>query len=225
MLLITLLACYDFEGDNGVLGFATDLNLSTTDKWTPEYLVAAGTDPSVGVMQRVGAEDDEPAPAVWGDADFEGVFARGTEVRFQGPDEGCGEVFFDGELQDHFTMCFGEPGRLELYDPYAPEDALETVALAAPATLHLRVLDLNGEPMGFRADDLQLDGSGWLRGDQVRVLRPGEVRVGVAGVSATLVVLDDAAVEFETVVVGEEDGYAVEHTFGRTRDGVSVLGL
>jgi hypothetical protein len=122
-------------------------------------------------------------------------------------------------------MCFGEPGRVELYDPHAPEDALDTVSLAAPSTLHLRLVDLEGQPMGFRPEDVQLDGSGWLRGDEVRVLRAGELRVGVAGVSTTLVVLDDEAVEFETVVLGESDGVPIEHTFGRTRDGVVVLGL
>ena len=221
MLLITLLACYDFEGERGALGFVTDLYLDSGVKWTPEHAVVGGTAPSVAAVQRVGADEEEPPPEVWGDADFDEVRARGLELSFQGPEEGCGQVRYEGELEDHFSMCFEVPASIELFDPMAPEQALDTVAIANAASVHIRVLDEGGEPLGFRAEDLEAEGHSWLRGSELRLLRPGEVELRLAGVSTTLWVVDEEPVTFERVAVDEE----TDHVFAWTEQGVPVLGV
>jgi len=225
MLLITLLACYDFEGDRGTLGFVTDIHLDSGVKWNPDYAVVGGSVPTVAAVQRVGAEEDEPTPEVWGDVGFEVASVQGTELSFYGPELGCGLVHYEGELEDEFTMCFEEAASMELFDPFTPGVALEAVALAAPARLHVRVLDFDGEPLGFVVGELVVEGDGQLEGSEVQLRRPGEVEVSLAGLSTSVVVLDDEPARWQTEVLYEDEDQRIEHTYAWTLDGVPVLGV
>ncbi len=57
--LLLLTACYDFEGDRGVLGFSTNLVApSVFGGWDPDLPVAGGTTAVFTATRRLGLTED-----------------------------------------------------------------------------------------------------------------------------------------------------------------------
>jgi hypothetical protein len=231
-LIPFLLACYDFEGELGQIGFVSDLRIDHRTAWTPEYGVAGRTQPSFYAVADLTAEDEgEEMPVLQAASDREFLAEEDNLIKLLGPRRGSVEVWFEGELQDEFEVDFRPADEVVLIDSAGEELSEIALVPGAEVALGLRVLDGFSRPLGWREPDLSVEGddgiSAWTEGGRVYLVGAAEgglhmdllhgdgfVPVEVGGPSR-----QDIEIVHET-----EDAQVLQHR-AWTEDGVRLFGV
>lgn len=228
MTFFLLLGCYDFQGDDGVLWFTSDLALDGKTAWTPDNAVAGGLGPWFGAMARVGDEDSE-APVVWGTSDEAHDAVEPNLLKLHPIRRGDAEVWFEGDAQDGFDVRFRPADRVVLVDPAGR--TLDAVRIAPDATvpLRVRVEDRWGRDLGWKVEDLHLEGdaglSAWPVGGLAHVEGQGGLFLEAAGVEGFVPVSVSEPVATEVRFVAQLDEHCVYEFVATDADGERVYGV
>lgn len=229
MTLLLLFGCYDFEGDEGRIGFVSDLQTTSGTKWTPESGIVGGTSPSFMAVIDLTVEDQELGE-VWGDADFEHSADEAYWLKVEGPQRGRGEVFFDGALSDGFELRFRPADEVVLSD--LAEEQLDDFAMVqgGEAALKVEVRDRWSRPLGYRAEDLVVEADGglsaWMEDGYLRVIAdgPGGLRVEVGQAEYFADIRLGEVHEERIVRLAEDDESAFLLHRAWTADGTALFG-
>lgn len=232
MLFITLLACYDFEGDLGHLGFVSDLRVDHRTAWTPEYGVAGRSNPSFyAVADLTAEEEDAEVPPLWGASDREHVAEDNNVLRVLGPRRGSAEVWFEGPVEDEFELRFRPADELVLVDSIGEELAEIAVVPGAEVPLGVRVLDGFSRPLGWREPDLSVEGddgvSAWTEGGRVYVVASSEggLHLDLLHGDGFTPVTVGAPAHQEVEIVHEDGEHEILRHRAWTEEGVRLFGV
>jgi hypothetical protein len=176
-LLLSLVGCYDFQGDAGRLGFSSNLKGDGWLAWTPDMPIAAGSTVHVVAAELInpppGTKTDE-LPAVHGRVDGPVTLGRGEvdqEVVFTGMGRGAVTVTYTGVVDDSFSARFAPVAGATLSaEPSLADRHLAKAAFAlAPGSttaLFPSLTDRRGRVLGYDPDALTVvaDGpiSAWI---------------------------------------------------------------
>ena len=148
-LCLLLAACYDFEGEAGVLGFSTNL-IAGPATWTPDRAVARGT---TLVAQ----------PTEWLETGADVTETDGLEQKSR---RSAGTLWWEGH--DGFHARFARAQSGHLVDPSRAVlglPALEpkfAVVAGTEVIVSAGLVDRRGQPLGYDPADLTVDASGAL---------------------------------------------------------------
>lgn len=231
MTFLTLLGCYDFQGDEGALWFSSDLVVDYGTPWTPDHAVAGGTAPLLAATGRVGDEDADDAPVVWGWSSRGEQPDEENALRLDGLVRGTTHVEFDGELFDQFDVRFRPAQSVMLVDGTGHAISELVVAPDTEARLAVRVTDRWGRPLGWKADSLAVEADGpasaWAVDGSlfVEASQAAGVFLDAAGVEAFVAVDVAPAAQVEVRPVAEVDGHCIVEHVAWTVDGRRVWGV
>ena len=237
-MILLLLGCVEFEGDEGRLGFSSNLIApgSFYLQFDPrQHLVARGTQVEVLAERRMDLDGDEAKePQVH-------ARVRGGELLEHETGRALftarrkARVSWEGEVQDHFTVRFAPVRRLDWVDHaglFTSYEPLERVVLL-DATLLPMPADRRGRPLAWAEEDLALehdcpeDERGRLSSPEAGLSCRLEARMH--GQSATVELLGEAPPAhlelLETTFESEDGPVRVLVLKAQTAEGVPVLGL
>lgn len=229
--LLVLVGCYDFAGDEGRIGFVSDLQTTSGTKWTPEYGIAGGSDPTFYAVMDLESEDEEELAEVWGQAD--GVEFSAVEpfvMRVEGIERGRADVVFEGEIWDAFELRFRPASELVLVDVFGEELDDFVVAQGGETALGIEVRDRWSRPLGVRPDDVIVEADGgvsaWMEEGYVALSADdaGGLTLDVAGTSRFAEIRLGDVHHTEIVVVHQDEEVRVLQHRAWDEDGVRVLG-
>ena len=110
--VFVLVGCYEFEGELGQLGFASNLIVQADTPWTPGHPIAAEAEAKFAAVAHLTRDDDE-APQVTASLSGSLVPLDPTKghVALTGEAGDRGRVLFIGEATDRFSVQFAAPAR------------------------------------------------------------------------------------------------------------------
>ncbi len=231
-LLPFLLACYDFEGDLGQIGFVSDLKVDHSTAWTPEYGVAGSSRPSFyAVADLLTDDEDAEMPPLSGDSDLPVISQEPNIVQVDGPRRGSAMVWFEGELADEFELQFRPASELVLVDSTGEELTEIALVPGVEVSLGVQVRDRWSRPLGWREADLRVEGddglSAWAEGGRVFLLASGEggLHLDLLNGDGFVPVQASAPERQGSEIVHEVEGAQVLQYRAWTADGVRLFGV
>jgi len=219
LLTVGLGGCHEFQGEQGVLWFSSNLTLGPDGAWHPGRAIASGT---TAIFTAEGRVDEESSS---GEAlQVEGAVAGDLEQRWRddtilavsGAHGQSGVVFFDGDASDRFGVAFARPEGATLVAPGSNEVGEEFALIVGSVTpLQVTVLDNRGWELGWSHEDLTVTGRGalstWI--DSGAVMIAADSQAGEVG-QFTVSLLGQELGSWSVSVVEEAD----VHTLSLTAD-------
>ncbi|MCP4809169.1 MAG: hypothetical protein GY913_12855 [Proteobacteria bacterium] len=228
-LFLSLFGCYDFQGDDNVLWFTSDLALDGKTAWTPEHAVAGGLAPTFGATALVGDEEAGQAPVVWGAADSSYATDEPNLLKLGPMTRGSTDVWFEGEAEDSFSVRFRPASEVVVVD--AVGRTLDDIALApnTEVALRVRVQDRWGRDLGWHTESLQVEAdetlSAWPVNGLAHVDGAGGLFLTAGDVDGFVSIRQLEPVRSEVRFVAQLDDVCVFEHVAWSEDGTRVLGV
>ncbi len=205
--VLLLVGCHEFEGEQGTLGFISNLIVRPDQHWSPAHGVAADSTLEVAAVSIIGVESEErPQVEAAASGSLIALDPTGGDIAVTGEAGDRGRLQFWGEAHDRFSVRFAEPVDVALYPPTGADELSDVLLQAAtPVALYPEILDAWDQPLGWSAELLEVSGCGASVASDGRILLDGEdctLTISLDGLPLATVPI--AAIEQEDVAPGAE---------------------